>query len=231
MISPTSAVPLAGNCPSTTGVTSTAKALRTSSSSRAATERRSADPGHQRPRPIWTLTTTATTSAASPGHDPVERRHRGRLPVAARDQVEQLHRHPGAEEPPQRPQRHQERPPALESGASDQVVPAAADVVEHLGDGLPRGTPRRPGAPAATLLQPRGRAELVGVGPRVAELVHRAAVGDQLGQVRLEAADQLLALLVGQVGESGADRVDEAGDLRPGLELLVSFIGSPPGWR
>ena len=93
-----------------------------------------------------------------------------------------------------------------------------------VGHGPPRpgGAPHGPGAGAG--LQPGRGAQLGGVGGRVAEL--GLALGEPLGQVRLQAAEELLALLLGQVAEPHPDLGDEGGHGRAGLHGVVHRV--PP---
>ncbi len=144
-------------------------------------------------------------------------------------QVEQLHRHPGPQHPPGGPQGLGDLP-----GLGDPRVPGhpalpvPAQRVEQLGHVVDHGPPRRSGTAhgpsAGAGLQPGRGAQLGGVGDRVAQV--GLALREPLGEVRLQTAEEVLALLLGQVGEPRPDLRDEGGHGRAGLHGVVHR--SPP---
>jgi hypothetical protein len=91
------------------------------------------------------------------------------------------------------------------------VVAATACGVEEPLDRLADRAPGR--TRRSSTLQPRCRTQLVGVLDRAAER-RGAAVGHQLGEVRLEAVGHLVDLLGVEVGELVTDAGQEEPDLR-----------------
>ncbi len=161
-------------------------------------------PSHQAPRPIWTLITISDQGQqGAPEGEAVD--------VGAGH----LHDERGGAQrphhPPHRPQRVRER--------------RQAEVVARLHPAAPRwprrGRARQWSSPAGLLLAgaPRrhrgeagGRPQLGGVVRRLGQRLD-PALGDEVAHVALEPADQLLALLLGEVGEVVAHGRDEELDV------------------